>query len=299
MLPAFFRGPFAALSDHLVYSSSLYADLRSRVTRMEGAMIDFSRPGTTPADARCLEAARLIRPYATSATLLRVGDEGDGGYVMADHFTTTTAISIGIGGNVSWDLAMSSRGYSIAMFDPTIAAAPTTVPNATFHRIGLGTPAQSIASGLPLESLEKLRTRGDIPEGENATLKIDVEGAEWDALIDIASFDQYEQIVIEMHDLARLSDEDSARNVLAVLANIHSSHVPIHVHANNEAPVIPFGTYWFPDVLEVTYLRRADAGVATPASELSVEFDRPSNARFADLSIAGLLTVDPIGPEAS
>ena len=262
-------------------------------------MIDFSRPGTTPADTRCREAARLIRPYTTSATLLRVGDEGDGGYVMADHFTTTTAISIGIGGNVSWDLAMSSRGYSIAMFDPTIAAAPATVPNATFHRIGLGTSAQSTALRLPLESLEQLRTRGNIPEGETATLKIDVEGAEWDALVDVASFDRYEQIVIEMHDFARLGDEDSARNVLAVLASIHSSHVPIHVHANNEAPVVPFGTYWFPDVLEVTYLRRADAGVATPASELSVEFDRPSNARFADLSIAGLLTVDPIGPEAS
>ena len=294
MLPAFLRGPFAALSDHLVYSSSLYADLRSRVTRMEGAMIDFSRPGTTPADARCLEAARLIRPYTTSATLLRVGDEGDGGYVMADHFTTSTAISIGIGGNVSWDLAMSSRGYSIAMFDPTIAAAPTTVPNATFHRIGLGTPVQSAESGLELESLEQLRTRAGIPEAENATLKIDVEGAEWDALVDVASFNRYEQIVIEMHDLARLGDEESARNVLAVLTKIHSSHVPIHVHANNEAPVVPFGTYWLPEVLEVTYLRRTDATAITPAVELSSEHDQPSNVRFADLSLAGLLTVDPI-----
>lgn len=194
---------------------------------------------------------------------------------------------------------MSSRGYSIAMFDPTIAAAPATVPNATFHRIGLGTPAQSAASGLELESLEQLLTRAGLPEVENATLKIDVEGAEWDALVDVASFDQYEQIVIEMHDLARLGDEESAHNVLAALANIHSSHVPIHVHANNEAPVIQFGTYWLPDVLEVTYLRRADAGAATPASELSIQLDRPSNVRFADLSIAGLLTVDPIGPEAS
>jgi len=299
MLPAFLRGPFAALSDHLVYSSSLYADLRSRVTRMEGAMIDFSRPGTTPADARCREAARLLRPYFTSTPLLRVGDEGDGGYVMADHFTTSTAISIGIGGNVSWDLAMSSRGYTIAMFDPTIAAAPATVPNATFHRIGLGTPAQSAASGLELESLDQLRTRARMPKAEAATLKIDVEGAEWDALIDIASFDQYEQIVIEMHDLARLGDEKSAHNVLAVLANLHSSHLPIHVHANNEAPVMQFGTYWLPDVLEVTYLRRADAGVATPSSELSIQLDQPSNARFADLSLAGLLTVEPIGPEAT
>ena len=106
--------------------------------------------------------------------------------------------------------------------------------------------------------------------------------------------DRYEQIVIEMHDFARLGDEDSARNVLAVLSNIHSSHVPIHVHANNEAPVVPFGTYWFPDVLEVTYLRRADASAVAPASEISIQLDRASNARFADLSLSGLLTVDPI-----
>ncbi len=294
MLPSFLRGPFASASEHVVYSSALYADLRSRVTQMEGAMIDFSRMARTEADARSSEAARLLRPYVTDAELIRVGDAGDGGYVMIEAFDAVGAISIGIGGNVSWDVDVATRGLPIGMFDPTIAAAPAAVPGGTFHRIGLGTPAQATASGLALEPLSRLLELAAAPAAGDLILKIDVEGAEWDALADVDDFARYPQVVLELHDMGRLSAADSATNVLHLLRAIHTTHLPVHVHANNEAGLAAFGAYWLPEVLEVSYVRRDLARNARPADTLDTRLDTPSNARFSDLSLAGLLTVEPL-----
>ena len=86
MIFSFLREPFTSTSEHVVYPSALYADLRSRVTQMEIAMIDFNRAVRTEADAHSSEAARLLRPYATNAALIRVCDAGNGGYVMTEAF---------------------------------------------------------------------------------------------------------------------------------------------------------------------------------------------------------------------
>jgi hypothetical protein len=294
MLPSFLRGPFTSASEHVVYSSALYADLRSRVTQMEGAMIDFSRAPRTAADTRCAEAAQLLRPYATDHDLIRVGDAGDGGYVMVEAFDAVGAISIGIGGNVSWDLDVAKRGLPIGMFDPTIAAEPTVVIGGTFHRIGLGTPEQASASGLALEPLARLLELANAPATGDLILKIDIEGAEWDALADVDDFARYPQIVLELHDIGRLADADSAVNVLHLLRAIQATHLPVHVHANNEAGLAAFGAYWLPEVLEVSYVRRDLARGARPADAIDTQLDTPSNARFSDLSLAGLLTVEPL-----
>ena len=173
-------------------------------------------------------------------------------------------------------------------------AAPAPVPGGTFHRIGLGTPAQATASGLALEPLSRLLEFAAAPAAGDLILKIDVEGAEWEALADVDDFARYPQVVLELHDMGRLSAADSATNVLHLLRAIHRTHLPVHVHANNEAGLAAFGAYWLPEVLEVSYVRRDLARNARPADTLDTRLDTPSNARFSDLSLAGLLTVEPL-----
>jgi hypothetical protein len=294
VLPSFLRGAFESFSDHVVYTSSLYGDLRSRVTQMEGGMIDFTREPRTDADGRCAEAARLLRPYQTDTTLVRVGDRGDGGYVMAEDLSAVAAISIVIGENASWDIDIAGRGLPVAMFDPTIPGPPSFVTNSTFHRVGLGTSEQAVATGLALEPLPRLLELARVPAIGDLILKIDVEGAEWDALADVNDFSRYPQIVLEIHELARLGEASSAASVLHLLRALHATHLPIHLHANNEAGLAGFGAYWLPDVVEVSYMRRDLARNARPAGTLDTHLDSPSNARFTDLALDGLLTVAPL-----
>ena len=293
MLPGPLRGSFESLSEHVVYSSELYADLRSRVIRMESAQIDFSLPPRSDADRRAHRAAQLLRPYAIDLPLVRVGGAGDGGYVMADLLTAPRAISIGVGPDVSWDADIARRGTAVAMFDPTVTAPPVSVPGSTFHRIGLGTAEQARTSGLDLAPLARLVELAGASDRE-ALLKIDVEGAEWEALAAVDDFSRFSQIALELHDLDRLGDEHRARNVLAVLEALHRTHLPIHLHGNNEEAAVRFDRLWLPAALEATYLRRDHAAATRPADALQTSLDAPSNPRFADVDLTGLLLVEAI-----
>lgn len=75
----------------------------------------------------------------TDAGKIRVGRNGDGGYVMADVLSEEKiAYSIGIGGDVSWDRQMAEAGYDVYMYDHTIRKCPEE--NSRFHwkKIGIG-----------------------------------------------------------------------------------------------------------------------------------------------------------------
>lgn len=69
--------------------------------------------------------SRLKIRRAENVSFVRVGQNGDGGYVMADDFRKGgIAYSFGISTEISWDFAMSQRGYDIFMYDMTIDGLP-------------------------------------------------------------------------------------------------------------------------------------------------------------------------------
>lgn len=291
MLPSFLRGAFASFSDHVVYTSSLYGDLRSQITEMGSALIDFEREPRSDADRRCRRAAECIRPFDAGCDLVRVGGVADGAYVMADDFVASAAISIGVGHDVSWDIDVAARGVPVHMFDPTVQRPPSTVPSGTFNRVGIGTAEQAQRSGLDLKPLEMLAATVDASDTAELILKIDVEGAEWEALDAAESLTRYRQIVLELHDLDQLAESSCGDRIVRVLERMQQTHVSIHVHANNDAPLAHFDTYWLPSVLEVSFLRRDLATRIAPATSMREDLDRPSNPRFADLSLRGLLSL--------
>ncbi|MFM9124221.1 MAG: hypothetical protein ACKOSO_03455, partial [Actinomycetota bacterium] len=81
--------------------------------------------------------------------------------------------------------------------------------------------------------------------------------------------------------------------VIAVLELLQRTHLPVHLHGNNETAAVRFDRLWLPTALEVTYLRRDLAAGARPADALQTALDAPSNARFADIDLSGLLLVEP------
>jgi hypothetical protein len=291
VLPSFLRGAFASFSDHVVYTSSLYGELRSQLTLMGSALIDFGRDPKSDADRRCRRVAAVIRPNETSQSLVRVGGDADGAYVMVDDFNVAVAISLGVGHDVSWDEDVAARGVAVHMFDPTVTGPPSPVPGGQFHAVGIGTETQAASSGLKLKLLDEICAMTGAEAGTDLILKIDVEGAEWESLDAATGFSRYRQIVLELHDLDLLADPHRGGRIVRVLERLNETHASVHVHANNDAPLAHFDAYWFPTVLEVSFVRRDMASLAGPARSLREDLDRPSNPRFADLSLGGLLSL--------
>jgi len=275
--------------DILSVTAGAYVDLKSQLNDMASDMIAFDREPRTDGDRRLREAAGLLRPWTSdSGQLLRIGGESDGGYVMWSRPDVGWAVSIGVGGDVSWDQDVARRGAGVDLFDPTVSKLPSPVPGGTFHRVGIS--AQPDGDYQPLRVLVERSAARRTGAG---FLKIDVEGHEWPSLdaADGSDLAQFAQITMELHDLHQLSDTSAGPRIVRVLRKLWATHLPVHVHANNYARVVKFGAYWFPDTIEASWVRRDFLPDATPVERLNTSLDRPCDPRTSDVDLTGILGV--------
>ncbi|MCB8874196.1 class I SAM-dependent methyltransferase [Acidisoma silvae] len=219
------------------------------------------RPVTEPLDVGIarqrgvFEALALLTPLdLPDDRKIRVGDPGDGGYVLVDRLRPGQPVmSFGVGPNVSFDRDLARRGHPVLLFDHTIARLPEDHAGFTWFAEGVAGQA---------DAARQLHTLADHmaklpPASEAPILKMDVEGAEWDVLTETSSLvmRRFEQIVLELHDLEKLEDARFRGLVWRALASLSSAFTLCHVHANNFGHIANVSGFPVPQTLEVTYIR--------------------------------------------
>jgi hypothetical protein len=226
---------------------------------------------------------RLLRPHdALNIEKRRFGSNHDGGYVMLDDLRhSRTALSLGIGGEVSWDLSMVESGLHVIQFDDVVSEPPHHSPGFTFNHarvVGRVERPDDV-------TLAQILARSDLANDNNLIAKIDIEGWEWEVLKESAkeTLGRMRQITIEFHDLARFIDPAGRRTALVTLENLMETHACIHIHGNNCAPFIVIGGIAFPSVFEATFARRSDYTLIPSMAVFPTELDRPNNPSAPDL----------------
>lgn len=127
-----------------------------------------------------------LQPVALSnCTFERVGSANDGGYLMCQGLPDTidAAYSYGVGKNDDWGCAVSRRyGVPVHQYDCFNPARPTCEGGTfIFHNECVGDRAEQV-DGRVFDTLENQMARnGD--RGRQLLVKIDIEAAEWDALL--------------------------------------------------------------------------------------------------------------------
>ena len=284
--PEWFKKLTVPLADKIVYASGAYVSMKSTLNDLSPTLVTFEGEPGGQADERLLEFARAIRPMtAPNLKLTRVGGFTDGGYVMAEPITAAGAISIGVGSDVSWDADVGKRGIPVAMFDHTVRKLPMAVPNGTFHRIGISPTASD-----RMRPLAQLVSLAGFAGQDDLLLKVDVEGAEWAALMQPSPADlqPFSQIVVELHSLAGLKEERSAAPILAAIKHLTKTHLPIHVHANNYDELVRFGNWWFPNAIELSLIRRDLLTDPQPATTMRTDLDAPCDPRVTEIDLTAL-----------
>ena len=179
-----------------------------------------------------IEALALLTPFDIDIQKRRIGPQEDGGYVFADRLSPSQAVlSYGIGSEYRFDRLMAEAGHAVHMFDHTIEGIERPHPNMLWHREGVAGFSDP-ANGL--YSIEDHLKRHAI-EGDRLILKIDVEGAEFDA-IGLASdetLSRFEQVVVEVHHLAHLGNDSFRSHATRMLRKLNRHFTLFHVHANN------------------------------------------------------------------
>jgi hypothetical protein len=234
--------------------------------------------------ARVRRLLALMSPMAVAGyRKIRLGDDLDGGYVIIDNIVDQgCCVSVGIGGNVSFDRDLAMLGYDVFQYDHTVPGPPTSHERFHFAQIGLAAKAEASAR---MTDLAEIVTTREIARYRRPILKIDIEDAEWAVLEHVEPRDLmiFDQICLEFHGLDRLADDDFAMRAEAVFRTITAHHVPVHVHGNNWGHYPVVHGVPVPEVLEVTFASR-NGYVFQPTDEIFPgSLDRPNKMGVADL----------------
>lgn len=186
-------------------------------------------------------------------SLERFGSPGDGGYLLSDDISESDiCISLGIGDNYSFDLDMAKRCERVLMFDHTIPPPQHLSPNMAFEKVGI-----SSVESEDFTTIERIISR--LPAGSDLILKVDVEGAEWEVLqsLTLETLGRFRQIAAEFHNLHAIHNTEHFEKIIASLSKLSQTHILTNLHINNWASYQLVAGVPFPDVVEVTYMRRS------------------------------------------
>lgn len=215
---------------------------------------------------------------------VRIGADKDGGYVMTGDFDGIVgAVSAGIGGDVSWDLAIAGRGIPVVQLDHTVEGPPQDHPLFAFRRRRLVPEGEG---GPDTATLGGILAEPPFDRGGDALLKMDIEHDEWGVLdaarpADLARF---RQIVLEFHSTERFAEPSWRAQAQRATAKLAAAHRAIHLHGNNAAPFIVVAGVPLPRVFEVSWLR-ADGRRFRPADGTCPgPLDRPNMPDRPDLT---------------
>jgi hypothetical protein len=219
----------------------------------------------------------------TNCELRRFGEPHDGGYPLCENLLdrVKSGYSYGINGFDGWGCEVSRRlRVRVHQYDCFNLREPSCPGGQTiFHGECVGTVKQT-QDGRPFDTLANQFARN----GDASTpivMKIDVEGAEWDAFLLAPDnvFSQIDQLDVEFHMMM-----DDPKYV-ETMRRLKQFYYVAHVHYNNyscDSSLAPFPSWAF-EVLFVSKRIAMSDGSPAPANS---GVDAPNHASAGDCQAA-------------
>ena len=185
--------------------------------------------------------------YQVPVEKIRLGTDGDGGYVIIPSMKYDLFLSAGLCDNVQFenDFLTVYKNTPCYAFDGTIQGLPpSSNPGIQWIKKNIGLVNSDRETNLH-EYLNSYR---------NIFVKMDIEGSEFDWM-ESCSKEQLEtikQLVIEVH--WPISYEKWS----AIYSRLTETHWLVHVHGNNHCGCFYMENRPIPEVLELTYIRKKD-----------------------------------------
>ena len=214
----------------------------------------------------------LLRPMDAGYPLIRIGGEGDGGYLLPDDLLGIRAcFSPGVAEQATFEKELQGRGITPYLADHSVNGPPTGCTEMSFEKKFLGTYNSDIYTTLAA-------WRGRHPDASNGDLllQMDIEGGEYEVLanIDPELLRRFRMIVIEFHDLECLAQPLCHRHMRHALTKLSCDFIPVHLHPNNYAGIAQIGPLRVPRMMEITYLRRDRCKTISPRYDFPHPQDR-------------------------
>ena len=223
-----------------------------------GVNVSFKKEsslGLTP-KKEVLELLLRLRPKFNGHSLIRVGPNGDGGYLIPNDLRGVTAnFSPGCDLLVGFERDLYEK-YEINSFicDSEEKKPPSHEKFIHFTPVWIA-PSTTAPNFLSLRDWISNLNQG----GSEKLLQMDIEGAEYLSILALNSelLNEFRIIVIEIHYLEMVKNYLMFNNVIKpFFDHLLESFDVVHLHPNNCCGNFAYADFVFPRIMEVTFHRK-------------------------------------------
>lgn len=223
-----------------------------------------------------------IRPLETEHPLIRIGDDGDGGYLVPDDLGGIGAcFSPGVSTIAHFETDLAKRGIKCFLADASVETAPVAGEMFDFERKFLG-----VKNGGSFITLEDW-IRRKAPDASDLILQMDIEGAEYRVILSTIQevLRRFRIMVIEFHHLTSIYDRSGLDLVSLTFSRLLEDFAIVHIHPNNRIRPVTFNSFDTPPLIEFTFLRRDRVTSSRPAHIFPHPLDRKNVAGRPDIDL--------------
>jgi hypothetical protein len=194
-----------------------------------------------------------LKPVTCGKQLIRIGPEGDGGYLVPDDLAEIKAcFSPGVDCMSGFEKDCAKLGMKVFMADKSVEKPSESHELFHFSKKFIGVTTNDdfmtlddwVASSMPEPQDELL-------------LQMDIEGSEYEVFLGASDrlLKRFRIIVVEFHLLDELWNYPFFQLLSRVFDKLLQTHSCVHNHPNNHAGFIKRGNMKIPLVTELTFLR--------------------------------------------
>ncbi|HBJ34921.1 MAG TPA: hypothetical protein DDZ51_09200 [Planctomycetaceae bacterium] len=222
-----------------------------------------------------LELMSRLHPTSPVRGLVRLGPDGDGGYLVPNDLDGIKALfSPGVSSISGFERDCADRGIQVFLADRTVNGPAESHP--LFHAKKLHIGAFADDGFTTLEQwVNEMAPR---PDGD-LMLQMDIEGFEYEVLLSAPEelLRRFRIITIEFHGLHNLFTKAFFALGSRVFYKLLKSHNCVHIHPNNSARPVWFRGICIPPTMEFTFYRKDGDDNLGEASTYPHSLDRDNS----------------------
>ncbi len=204
---------------------------------------------------------KKLHPVSTDKELIRLGPEGDGGYLVPNDLDGISAcFSPGVSFVSSFEKDCANLGMSVYLADKSVDKPAEDHPLFHFTKKFVG-----VTSNDDFMTMDNWVQDSSLYGGSELLLQIDIEGYEYEVFLSMSDIlmNQFRVIVAEFHSLDQLWSRPFFKIASRAFDKILQTHACVHIHPNNCCGSLRKGGVEIPSVMEFTFLRRDRIGNAS------------------------------------
>ena len=193
-----------------------------------------------------------IKAHDLGYDLIRIGPNGDGGYLIPDILKQIdTCFSPGIGNIHGFEMDLLRKGKRVYMADKTVEKPILEFENYNFIKKNIG--SYNDDETITLDNWIK-----ETQINENLLLQMDIEGSEYDVInrLEERNLNKFKIMIIEFHNFEQVTTKIGFKLINNVFNKILEYFDVSHIHPNNCCGYYNINNTVIPSTLEITFLRK-------------------------------------------